>query len=86
MACLFSRHDSPCNFYLWGGLKNAVYKTNPCSQDELKHNIHDEINNIIREGLERIMGNFIKRYQIVWTVKVDSSSTSVNKVGKYNNL
>ena len=37
---------TPCNFYLWGRLKNAVHKTNPCTLEELKCNIRDEINNI----------------------------------------
>ena len=51
----------PCDFYLWGRLKNAVYRTNPRTLEELKRNIRDEINNISRGELQRIMGNFIKR-------------------------
>ena len=54
---------TPWDFYLWGRLKNAVYKTNPCTLEELKHNICDKINNINREELQRVMGNFIKRCQ-----------------------
>ena len=60
MVCLFSRHDPLCNFCLWGRLKNAVYKTNPCILDR---NIRDEINNINREQLQRVVGNFVKRCQ-----------------------
>ena len=51
---------APCNFYLWGRLKNAMYKTNPCTLEELKRNIHDEINNINRGELQQVMGNFNK--------------------------
>ena len=51
---------TPCNFYLWGRLKNAVYKTNPYTLEELKLNIRDEIN-INRGELQGVMGNFIKR-------------------------
>ena len=54
---------TPCNFYLWGRLKDAVYKTYLCILEELKHNIRDEINNINRGELQRVMGNFIKRCQ-----------------------
>jgi hypothetical protein len=28
---------NPCDFYLWGNLKNKVYSNNPHSLDELKH-------------------------------------------------
>ena len=51
------------DFYLWSRLKNAVYKTNPCTLEELKCNIRDKINNINRGELQRVMGNFIKRCQ-----------------------
>ena len=44
-------------------LKNAVYKTNSGTLEELKRNIHDEINNLNRGELQRVMGNFIKRCQ-----------------------
>ena len=66
--------------------KIDVYRTNPRTLEELKRNIRDEINNINRGELQRVMWNFIKRCQNVWTTKIDSSSTSVNKVGKYDNL
>ena len=48
---------TPCDFCLWGRLKNAVYKTNPRTLEELKCNIRDEIN------ISEFMGNFIKRWQ-----------------------
>ena len=62
MAFSFSRHD-PCDFYLWGKLKNAVYKTNLCTLEELKRNVCDKINNISRGEPQRVMGNYIKRCQ-----------------------
>ena len=36
--------DMTDDFNLWHRLKNAVYKTNPCTLEELKRNIRDEIN------------------------------------------
>ena len=44
------------DFYLWDRLKNAVYKTNPRTLE--KRNIRDEMNNINRGKLQRVMGNF----------------------------
>ena len=61
MACSFSRHDPPAISISWGRLNNVVYKTNPCTLEELKHNISHEINNINRGELQWV--NFIKRYQ-----------------------
>ena len=48
--------------YLWGRLKNAVYKTNPRTLEKMKRNIRDEIN-VNRGELQRVMENFIKRCQ-----------------------
>jgi hypothetical protein len=33
----------PCDFCLWGSLKDKVYKTNPHTLDELRNNIRPEI-------------------------------------------
>ena len=52
---------TPCDFYLWGRLKNALYKTNPRTLEELKHNTRAEIKNMNRGELQRVMGNFINR-------------------------
>ena len=76
----------PCDFYVWGRLKNSVHKTKARTLEELKRNTRDEINNINRGKLQRVMGNFIKRCQKCIDNEVDSCSTSVNKVGKYDNL
>jgi inhibitor of nuclear factor kappa-B kinase subunit alpha len=34
---------NPCDFYLWGNLKQKVYKTNPHTIEELKENIRNEV-------------------------------------------
>ena len=51
-----------CDFYLWDILKNAVYKTNPRTVEELKPNFSNEIN-INRGELQRVMRIFLKRCQ-----------------------
>lgn len=50
-----------CDFYLWGNLKNKVYKSNPHTLEELKQNIRTEINAISEAELLRVNGNFLKR-------------------------
>ncbi|PSN36477.1 hypothetical protein C0J52_25263 [Blattella germanica] len=45
---------SLCDYYLWGTLKNRVYRINPHNIDELKDNIRTEIRIISEEELLRI--------------------------------
>ena len=73
---------TPCDFNLWVRLKNAVYKTNSGTLEELKRNIRDKIN-ISRGEQQLVMGNFIKRCQKCMERRF---STSVNKIGMYDNL
>jgi hypothetical protein len=47
----------PCDFYLWGKLKDEMYVNNPHTLDELKDNIRVEISQITREELRRVAGN-----------------------------
>jgi hypothetical protein len=37
---------TPCDSYLWGSLKDKVYKRNPHTLHELEENIRDEISRI----------------------------------------
>jgi hypothetical protein len=37
---------SPCDFYLWGNLKQKVYKTNPHTIEEPKENIRNAVSAI----------------------------------------
>ena len=63
-----------CDFYLWGTLKNNVYRNNPHTVDELKENI-TEIRKITEE-LICVNVNFIKRCQKC--VAADGHHTSVS--------
>lgn len=54
---------NPCDFYLWGMLKDRVYVNNPRTLDALKENIRGEINAITREELQRVSNNFFSRCQ-----------------------
>ena len=53
-----------CDFYLWGNVKNKVYKTNPHTLDKLKQNIRTEINAISEAELMRVNANFPRRCRI----------------------
>jgi hypothetical protein len=39
---------NPYDFYLWGNLKDKVYRTNPDTEEELKENILREILKFLR--------------------------------------
>jgi hypothetical protein len=47
---------NPCDFFLWGCLKDKVYSSNP-RMDGLKEKIHREISNIPTEHLQKVNQN-----------------------------
>jgi hypothetical protein len=51
---------TPCDFYLWGSLRVKVYKTNPHTVEELRHNIRPQDSTISGEELQRV--NVFHRY------------------------
>lgn len=52
---------SPCDFFLWGYLKNKVYINKPRTVVELKDAIERDIRAIPRNMVERVMTNFAQR-------------------------
>lgn len=52
---------SPPDFFLWGHLKDNVYKNNPHTIDQLKHNIEDEISRISVATTQKVATNMTKR-------------------------
>jgi len=53
---------SPCDFFLWGYLKEKVFKHRPRSLEDLKERIRQEIDAIPPEITRRVM-NFRERLQ-----------------------
>jgi len=49
---------STCNFFLWGYLKSRVYTHKPCTLNDLKEAIRQEIRPIDRQLLTRVMDDF----------------------------
>jgi hypothetical protein len=54
---------SPCEFFLWGYLKEKVFKHRPRSLEDLKERIQQEIDSILPELTRRVMKNFWERLQ-----------------------
>lgn len=54
-----------CDFFLWGDLKDKVYKTAPRSLEEIKSRVEAEIRAITKEQLKEVMRHFKDRLQAV---------------------
>jgi hypothetical protein len=51
---LWSPHSTDltlCDFYLWGNLKDKVYRMNPYTNEELKENLRRKIWKFLRKNL-----------------------------------
>lgn len=55
---------NPPDFYLWGYLKDRVYKDNPRTIPDLKEAITREIQAISKEECCRVMNHFARRIQV----------------------
>lgn len=52
---------NPLDFFMWGHMKNVVYKTKPRHIEELQERIRTEINNISQETINKVQQEFIHR-------------------------
>lgn len=55
---------TPLDFFLWGFLKDQVYKNNPQTIDELKNNIRGAIGEINLHMCDKVIENFKKRIAV----------------------
>ena len=60
---------NPCDYFLWGYLKDRVYKPLPKTLDDLKVNIGREIGNIKPDGLKSTFLNFRKSLNLIIEAK-----------------
>lgn len=58
---------NPCDFFLWGYLKERVYNPIPKTLDDLKANLEREIKKISQETLKNVFLNFQKRCELLKT-------------------
>jgi len=56
---------NPCDFFLWGYLKQKVYNPLPKTIDQLKTNLEREIKKITRETLNSVFLEFEKRCHLI---------------------
>ena len=62
---------TPADFFLWGLLKGKVYKNTPCTIEQLKDSIRQEIQAINVDTLGKVFQNLEKRIQVCLDVKGD---------------
>jgi inhibitor of nuclear factor kappa-B kinase subunit alpha len=55
---------NPCDFYLWGNLKDKVYSSNPHTLVELKQSIHETVSSIKVSKLKLVSNNIFKRFEV----------------------
>ena len=60
---------NPCDFFLWGYLKQRAYKPLPKTLEDLKCNITREINKLPTEILKKTFLNFRKRCDLLITAE-----------------
>lgn len=56
---------NPCDFWLWGALKDTVYQQNPTTIDELKMRIIEAANNITPAQVTLAVNNLFGRIDIM---------------------
>lgn len=60
---------NPCDFYLWGFLKDSVFTTAPRTLDQLRQSIVDCCTLVDAEILDKVMNNFTIRLRAVQNVR-----------------
>jgi inhibitor of nuclear factor kappa-B kinase subunit alpha len=60
---------NPCDFYLWGNLKNNVHSSNLHTVDEFTHNICDTITSIKASELKIMSNNFFRRLEVCFKLQ-----------------
>jgi len=63
---------TPLDFFLWGYIKNNVYKNNIKDLDDLKIKITQEVRSIKKETLKNVFSEIEKRLSFCISVKGDT--------------
>ena len=72
---------SPPDFFLWGYLKDRVYKTNPQTIGELKRNIQTEMEAIDEATCRAVMSNFIRRMKMRVSIRKEDTWSNCCRTG-----
>ena len=60
----YSLYLTPCDYFLWGALKDIVYGSNPTNLDKLEQSICEASEPISIQTLQDVMVNFVAVYII----------------------
>jgi hypothetical protein len=74
----YSPDLNPCNYFLWGFLKDTVYKNNLHTTEELQHEISATVISVTEETPARDVRNFRYRLQMV----LDTDGAHIENVFK----
>jgi inhibitor of nuclear factor kappa-B kinase subunit alpha len=55
---------NPCDFYLWGNLKDKLYSNNPHTLVELKQSIRETISSVEVSELKLVSNNIFERLEV----------------------
>ena len=69
------------DFFLWGCLKDRVYKTNPQTIGELKRNIQTEMEAIDEATCRAVMSNFIRRMKMRVSIRKEDTWSNCCRMG-----
>jgi len=61
----YSPDLNPCDFFLWGYLKDRVYQNNPHTVEELEAAIREEVLRIDESTMDLVVANFARRLDVV---------------------
>lgn len=61
----YSPDLNPCDYFLWGYLKDRVYENNPTNIDELEAAIQQEISRIPQVMIDRAINDLPKRLELL---------------------
>ena len=60
---------NPCDFFLWGYVKNQVFSDSPETVAELKDQIRQKLSQVTPEMCQRTLQNFVKRVRACTAVQ-----------------
>lgn len=64
----YSPDLNPCDYFLWGYVKDKVYANQVTTVEELEASIHSAVSSIDENMRKRVIANFYKRIELCYSV------------------
>lgn len=61
----YSPDLNPCDFFLWGAMKDHIFRQAPKTLNQIKNLIKNYAESLTQETVERVMDNFVERLRLV---------------------